>query len=195
MVGRPREFDPEKVLDAAMHAFWTKGYEATSLTDLMSATGLHKGSLYQAFGDKHELFVQALKRYLDDMRRQKNGILKNAATPLEGIHAVGHAMVEMADGDSNCPKGCMAVNALVELAPHDEEVERIMEDHINRMRASMEQAISAAQEMGQLSKSRSPEVTTSLMMTFLAGLAASLKSSVTKDQAHQLLDAQFEALL
>ena len=64
MVGRPRQFDEGEVLDAAMQAFWANGYEATSMADLMSVTGLHKGSLYQAFGDKHRLFVASLRNGL-----------------------------------------------------------------------------------------------------------------------------------
>ena len=76
MVGRPREFDEEQVLDAAMKAFWANGYEATSLADLVSVTGLHKGSLYQAFGDKHSLFIQTLSRYLQNIRHHKNQVLE-----------------------------------------------------------------------------------------------------------------------
>ncbi len=85
MVGRPREFDVEQVLDAAMKAFWANGYESTSLADLVSVTGLHKGSLYQAFGDKHSLFIQTLNRYLQNIRHHKNQILMQADTPLGGI--------------------------------------------------------------------------------------------------------------
>lgn len=81
MVGRPRQFDENQVLDQAMTVFWTNGYEATSMADLMNATGLHKGSLYQAFGNKHQLFVTALNRYLEEMRAQKNRLLKAAASP------------------------------------------------------------------------------------------------------------------
>ena len=64
-----------------MVAFWAKGYEATSLADLMDATGLHKGSLYQAFGDKHTLFLQALDRYLAEMRSTVTKKLRAAPTP------------------------------------------------------------------------------------------------------------------
>ncbi len=64
-VGRPREFDEDSVLEAAMEVFWRKGYEATSLADLCDCTGLHKGSLYQTFGSKHDLFMKALKHYID----------------------------------------------------------------------------------------------------------------------------------
>ena len=65
-MARPREFDMDEALDAAISTFWTQGYEATSMTDLMEATGLHKGSLYKAFDDKHDLFMKSLSRYLDN---------------------------------------------------------------------------------------------------------------------------------
>jgi len=195
MVGRPREFDPEEVLEAAMSAFWKRGYEATSMADLIEVTGLHKGSLYQAFGDKHSLFVGALKRYLETMRRNKTAALRTAATPLDGLVAVAHGMVDQADAEPGCPKGCMAINTLVELAPHDREVQKIMNDHIERMRDSIEEAVSNAQVAGQISTARSPKVVTSLMMTFLAGLSATMKGPVSKADAHRLLDAQFQALI
>ena len=195
MVGRPREFDENQVLDAAMQAFWAKGYEATSLADLVSTTGLLKGSLYRAFGNKHSLFLQTLNRYLENMRRQKNEILAEAATPLEGLRSVLHGIIDTSDGDSACPKGCMAINSLVELAPHDEKVQRIMGDHAQRMRGSMTKTLTQAQAAGQISSLRSPELLTSLLMTFMAGLAATMKGPVSETEAHQLLDAQLEMLL
>ncbi len=194
MVGRPREFDTEKVLDDAMRAFWAKGYEATSLADLMDATGLHKGSLYQAFGDKHALFIQSLNRYLEGMRHEKTRLLREAPTPLEGVQAVVHGMLDRADDDCACPKGCMAINALVELAPHDSAVQEIMANHIRVMRSSMEQTVAAAQAQGQMSGNLSPEVVTALLMTFMAGLATNLKGAMTKAEAHRLIDLQLQAL-
>ena len=65
MAGRPRKAEPQVALAAAMNAFWEKGFEATSMSDLTEATGLHKASLYKTFGDKHQLFVSALKLYFD----------------------------------------------------------------------------------------------------------------------------------
>jgi TetR/AcrR family transcriptional repressor of nem operon len=195
MVGRPREFDPDQALEAAMQAFWARGYEATSMADLLAATGLHKGSLYQAFGDKHSLFVSALKRYLHNMRQKKSAALAAAATPLDGLKAVAHGMVDMADADPCCPKGCMAINTLVELAPHDAAIQQVMGDHIERMRTSIEQAVESAQAAGQVRTDRSAKVVTSLMMTFLAGLSATMKGQVGKADAHRLLDAQFEAII
>jgi len=195
MVGRPREFDPEIVLDAAMQAFWAKGYEATSLSDLMAATGLHKGSLYQAFGDKHTLFVEALKRYLSDMRRMKNEVVAQASTPLDGIRAITHGMLDIADDDCNCPRGCLAINTLVELAPHDEEVQDVLNDHMQRMRKAFAEAVALAQEAGQIRTDRTPEEITALMMTFMLGLGTNLRGHLNKDDAHKLLDAQFDAVI
>jgi TetR/AcrR family transcriptional repressor of nem operon len=195
MVGRPREFDEEQVLDAAMKAFWANGYEATSLADLVSVTGLHKGSLYQAFGDKHSLFIQTLNRYLQGVRHNKNQVLGQADTPIAGIRAVLHGLIDMSENDCSCPQGCMAVKALVETAPHDPEVRRIMEEHKKGMRASMESRLTQAQASGELSADKSPEMITSLLMIFMDGLATLATGATTPAQAHALLDAQLDALL
>lgn len=194
MVGRPREFDMDQALEAAMEAFWAKGYEATSLSDLMAVTGLHKGSIYKAFGDKHSLFIKALKRYLEDMRKDKDKLLAGAPSPLEGLRAVAHGMVEIVD-DGPCPKGCMAINALVEVAPHDDEVHAIMLDHIARMNHSITETVAQAQAAGEMSRERPPELVAAIMQTFIAGLGTTMKGPVTKKQAHMLVDAQIEAML
>ena len=193
MAGRPRQFDVDEALDAAMEAFWAKGYEATSLMDLVSATGLHKGSLYKAFGDKHSLFIQALKRYLHSMRSAKDKSLAGADSPLGGIRAAAHAMVEFLD-DSPSPMGCMAINSLIELAPHDSEVRALMADHIDRMRSSLCEAVGRAQAAGEIDGSRPPELVTAMLMTMLAGVGTTIKTGINKTDAHALMDAQIDAL-
>ena len=177
-----------------MRAFWAKGYEATSLSDLMEATGLHKGSLYQAFGDKHALFIESLKRYLADMGRQKSEALKEAATPLDGLRDVAHRMIEIADDDCGCPMGCMAINTVVELEPHDAEVKHVLGQHIEFMRQSLKETVEQAQAAGQINSERPAELVTALLMTFMAGISTNLKGVLTKAQAHELLDAQLAAL-
>lgn len=177
-----------------MQAFWAKGYEATSLSDLMEATGLHKGSLYQAFGDKHSLFIQALKRYLSDMRQMKDKVFAQATTPLDGMRAVTHGMIDIADDDCICPRGCLAINTIVELAPHDAQVQEVLDDHVQRMKGSFAEAVARGQEAGQIRTDRNPEDITALMMTFMMGLGTNLRGHLGKDDAHRLLDAQFEAV-
>lgn len=193
MVGRPREFDVDQALDAAMQAFWAKGYESTSLSDLMSATGLHKGSIYQAFGDKHTLFKLALRRYLEQIRAEMRADVENASSPFEGIRSVGHGMLENVDSDGSC-RGCLAVNSMVELAPHDEEVKAILDEHLSLDRAMLEEAVSAAQSAGELSPARPPAVVAAMIMTFMAGLATTTKGLIDIEEAHALFDAQLDAL-
>ena len=194
MVGRPREFDTDFVLDAAMRVFWLKGYEATSLTDLMAATGLHKGSIYGAFGDKRSLFIEALKRYLWEMHGTEVEELKNAATPLDGLRNVGHALIDLVDDEGDVPKGCMAVNAIVEMAPEDEEVKQVMDEHVDRMRQTIVETVLAAQEAGQITKDRPAEVVAGMLMTFVSGLSTTMKGHISPEEAHQLYDAQLEAI-
>ncbi|NIW25596.1 MAG: TetR family transcriptional regulator, partial [Gammaproteobacteria bacterium] len=170
----PREFDVDEALEAAMDAFWAKGYEATSLTDLMAATGLHKGSLYQAFGDKHSLFLESLKRYLSQMRQTEHAEFAKADTPAEGLRRVAHSLVDLVDDDSDPPRGCMAVNALVEMAPHDPDVQAILSDHVGRMRATIEEAIAQAQADGDIDDSRPPSLLAGMLMTFVSGLGTTM---------------------
>ena len=195
MVGRPRQFDEEQVLDAAMKAFWANGYEATSLADLVSVTGLHKGSLYQAFGDKHALFIQTLNRYLQNVRQHKTRILRNAESPLGDIRAVLHGFIDMSEGEADCPQGCMAVKTLVEMAPHDAEVQRIMEDHKNVMKTTIESRIAQAQFDGDMAADKSPEMVTALIMIFMDGLTTQATGPMDLSEAHAVLDAQLDAIL
>jgi TetR/AcrR family transcriptional repressor of nem operon len=195
MVGRPREFDEDQVLDAAMKAFWANGYESTSLADLVSVTGLHKGSLYQAFGDKHSLFIQTLNRYLQNVVHHKKKILDAADSPIEGIRAVLHGFIDMSESDSDCPQGCMAVKTLSEMAPHDKQVKRIMENHKENLRKSMQSRLAQAQAEGNLDSSKSPQMITALLMIFMDGLATQATGPMDVETAHEVLDGQLDALL
>ena len=178
-----------------MKAFWDKGFEATSLADLVSVTGLHKGSLYQAFGDKHALFIQTLNRYLLNVRLHKKEILEAADSPLEGIRAVLHGFIDMSEADTDCPRGCMAVKMLSEMAPHDSEVNQIMEKHKENMSASMTSRLVQAQADGDLDSDKSPQMIASLLMIFMDGLATQAAGPMDIADAHKLLDGQLDALL
>ena len=129
------------------------------------------------------------------MRRMKSQMMAQAPTPLDGIRAVTHGMLDIADGDCSCPRGCLAINTLVELAPHDTEVQEVMNDHIQRMRGSFAEAVARGQEVGQIRTDKSPQEITALMMTFMLGLGTNLRGHLSKDDAHKLLDAQFEAVI
>jgi TetR/AcrR family transcriptional repressor of nem operon len=143
-MGRPREFDEDQVLGAALERFWQKGYEATSLADLTECTGLQKGSLYGAFGDKRKLYLMALAHYQDQGLEDITAALSADSSPraaLRGFFAEVVARSLSKDGS----RGCLCVNTAVELAPHDEEVARGLRKHGGRVEALFQQVIERGQ--------------------------------------------------
>ena len=123
-MARPREFDEEAVLDAAVQCFWAHGYEATSVRDLIEKTGITGASLYNAFGDKRALYQRALDHYVEDsvvdrIRRCE------ALAPREAIGAF-FAEIVRKSLDDHQHKGCMLVNAALDVAPNDPGFQRIV---------------------------------------------------------------------
>src|SRR5277367_3572708 len=117
-MGRPREFDADDAVGEALQMFWKQGYRSTSIPDLLEATGLERGSLYKAFGDKHTLFELAIKTYLKSGRAAMRRILDADGSPLLRLRAWMTRAIEGCAGATGGP-GCLAVNAMVELAPSD----------------------------------------------------------------------------
>ncbi|WP_428641515.1 TetR/AcrR family transcriptional regulator [Roseibium sp.] len=122
--GRPRNFDEAAALEAAMNVFWQKGFEATSLDDLTKAMGLSRSSFYGAFGDKQSLFLRAVQHYSNNGIRTLRQVAQTA-----GGDAIG-AMMEAISDPKGGTKGCLLVNCITELAPHDEKVAELGRRHL-----------------------------------------------------------------
>jgi TetR/AcrR family transcriptional repressor of nem operon len=192
--GRPREFDIDVALDAAIEAFWAHGYEATSMADLMQATGLAKGSLYKAFGDKHSLYVAALKRYLGKMSADVLSVIEAADSPAEGIRRWLEFSWHYGNVGGGLRRGCLAVNTVVELAPHDPTVERLLAEHLQRMQASLTRVVARGQELGEFRSDASAASLAQFLTVFAAGVVTSSKLSFLEGQEQGLPDVALEAL-
>ncbi len=118
-MARPREFDVADALQDALEVFWRKGYEATSMQDLVAAMGIQKASLYAAFGDKHALYRAALRRYQQATLDELATHLAKAASPLAAIRGFVDEVATHAAGKDG-RRGCFCVNASSELAPSDD---------------------------------------------------------------------------
>ena len=131
-MGRPREFEMDAALKGAMDVFWRQGYAATNLPDLLSATGLTRGSFYKAFRDKESLYLATLDHYDRDVVSAAVAVLENCeADTASGCLALLFA------GASEPGRGCFICNAMVELGPVRPEVAK----RTNRMAARLQQAI------------------------------------------------------
>ncbi len=186
--GRPREFDEDSVLRAAREMFWDKGFEATSLTDLTGATGLHKGSLYKAFGDKRSLFLQSLQHYMDEMFADMQQQAASQKTPLAQLRAILGLMTDKASGEENGIKGCMAVNSVVELAGHDEGVKAILTNSFRKHDDFLAAIIAEAQTAGEITDPRDSHLLAIMLMTFMAGLSAMIKGPLERPQAEMMIE-------
>lgn len=116
---RTKEFDYDRALDEAIRVFWDKGYEATSIQDLVNATGVNRASLYQSFGGKRELFQKALERFQSADEQSFTCLTAGAAPGLEKIRRVFHEVARQVLDD---PKGCLMINSIAELSTQDRDI-------------------------------------------------------------------------
>lgn len=188
-----KQFDSEQVLDRAMQAFWAHGYEATSVADLVSATGINRGSLYAAFTDKHTLFVRALERYdLEHRRRFLEDIAAHHA-PREAIVETFRRVVDAALGGRN-RNGCLLVNTAMELSPHDPEVERIVRAGLEDVEAFFQSMIEAGKADGSIPAGVASTETAQMLLSLFLGLRVITRSRPDKALMNTIV-AQVEANL
>lgn len=147
-MGRPREFDEDVVLDAMVRCFWSRGYEATSVRDLVEETGLTAASLYNAFGDKRAVYRRALDRYVDGSITER--IRRCAAMePRQGIGAFFEEIVGRSLTDRE-HKGCMLVNAALEVAPHDPAFQKAVGAMLGRIERFFRDSVRRGQADGTI---------------------------------------------
>ena len=170
-VGRPREFDEEVALAASMDAFWRKGYESTSLADLCQCTGMNKASLYRVFGDKHRLFKAALQHYAEMEFNKVMAVIKETNSPLTNVRAV----IQKICADAGDEKGCMMINSMVELAPHDPEVKQMLQGFGEQRLHAIQGMIAQAQAAGEVRVELDPHKLAVSLMIAVAGSAAMIK--------------------
>ena len=192
-MGRPREFDEEEVIERAGDAFWENGYEATSITDLEVATGLAKGSLYKAFKGKHDLFIRALDRYLEQGRARMKVRLDAAACKADGLADWLRTIADMAT-TGPVRKGCFAVNCAVELAPSDPVVRQRLAGHERHVEQLYAEAIQDGIDRGQFSAEIDPAAAARFVHGMIHGIQTLGKSSLTRDEAERLVQLTLRAL-
>ena len=150
-MARPREFDEGAVLDAAVSRFWSRGYEATSVRDLVENTGLTAASLYNAFGDKRTLYEKALEHYVESILADRIRRFE-ALAPQAAIAAFFAEIVARSLADRE-RKGCMLVNAALDVAPHDPEFRRRVCEVFGEIEAFFLARLEAGQVDGSITRS------------------------------------------
>jgi TetR/AcrR family transcriptional regulator, transcriptional repressor for nem operon len=196
-MARPREFDFNQALQAAMLLFWERGYEAASVDDLLRRMKLNRASLYGAFGEKRALFVQALKHYDKNfgyeslLERAQSGSPKKAITELFDETVKANRETPLAER-----RGCLMQNTALELAPHDAVIRKIVRENTEKCLALFTRVLELAKEKKELNKTRReiPELAVFLFANLAAirqfgksGMDESVLRAV-RDNALKLLD-------
>jgi len=168
-MGRPREFDEEVVLEAAVQQFWLYGYESTSVRDLADRMGITGASLYNAFGDKRSLYRRSLDHYLNRTVRGRIERFENDFQPRQAVVAFLEEIIERSLSDK-LRRGCMLVNSALEVAPHDPEFQRVVSKCLKQVEAFFLRCVVAGQMDGTITKSQSAEDLARLLLGVLLGI-------------------------
>lgn len=198
-MGRPRTFDKAEVLALARDAFWAKGYEATSLDDLMRATGLGKGSLYAAFGDKHRLFLEVLEAY-------SAGRLERARAALCGEGGEDRALARLhaffrVEDSGHVPRtvaavrGCFLVNSTTEVASHDDAVRTLSRCAYGTLEDLLAETVARAVEEGDLPATTDSRELGRLLLAVMQGMEFLAKSGMAQAEVAKIGQSTRERLL
>lgn len=193
MAGRPREFDVVIARDAAMQLFWSQGYEATSLSDLLTAMDLSKSSFYQTFGSKHALFEQCLVRYSDILSGTMREGLAGAPDPVTFIR-VALTDISKETRDPMGRRGCLMMNTAAEFAQSDPGIARCVKSGMKATHQVFLEAVTAAQADGSLQSKASPQALADYLVTTVIGLKTQVKAGASSTQLKSIAELSVAAL-
>ncbi|NKZ04609.1 TetR/AcrR family transcriptional regulator [Actinomadura latina] len=189
-MARTKEFDPDAALRRALDLFWERGYEATSMADLVERLGIARASIYGTFGGKHELYLKALERYLQDTDPKIAEALSQPGPVLPAVRALIERYAEEAAQDRP-RRGCLVVNTAVELAARDAEAARLVEASWAFLEASLTSALTRARAQGELPPGRDPRSLARLLLVLFQGMRVLGRAPADEGR---LRDAAREAL-
>lgn len=174
-MGRPRSFDDSAVLDAALACFWARGYEATSVRDLTEAMGISGPSLYNAFGDKRELYAEALEHYC---RTRTHPLLERIEKHHQGVAALVAFFGEIIERSLSDRerKGCFLVNSALEVAPHDKIMAKVVSAHLDAVRGFLRRQLGVAQTTDGAELAADPSGSADHLLSVLLGLRVLARS-------------------
>ena len=174
-MARPREFDEVMALEAAIECFWHHGYEATSVRDLATKMGISAPSLYNTYGDKHALYVQALEHYLDCSARVMIKRFEDSLPPKQAIRRFIEEIIKHSVNDRE-RRGCFLINSALEVAPHDRELGAFVADRFAEIEAFFYRSIKAAQAEGAVPRDRAAKDLARLLLGVLLGIRVLARS-------------------
>jgi AcrR family transcriptional regulator len=190
-VGRPRAFDPEKALDAALKVFWRKGYEGTSLSDLTQAMGINRPSLYAAFGDKEALFRKVLVRYAEGPAAYLWEAFKEP-TARAVAEQILYGSAELLGNPKN-PRGCLMVQGALACGDSAISIQRELVSTRKKFEEAIVQRLKQAKVEGDLPADSNPSVLAHFLSTVTQGMSVEAASGASRKELRQIAQMALRA--
>lgn len=190
-MSRPPSFDREKKIEEAMDLFWEQGYETTSVQDLVDHLKLNRSSLYNTFGGKHDLYLEALDHYCKKDVRALRQTLMEAPTALDGIR---QAFMGVADRAAKSCCGCFTTNAVVECAPQDPTTQERASEAFQKMRILFRSAVERGQNEGQIDPDREAAALARYLTNAYNGIHITAKTGPPEEIVYDIVEETLKGL-
>ena len=192
-MSRPKEFNPDEAIEKAMQVFWHKGYEATSMEDLLSAMDLNRGSLYDTFGDKRTLFLKVMDRYCTTFAGPKLSLLDQPGPALPTLRRFISGMIEGGLADPQ-RRGCLIANTVMELSPHEKEIAGTLRQALKMVEDTFFRVLARAKQQGELNNDKDPRTLARFLTTMMQGTIVMIKAGASADVVKQTADTALTIL-
>jgi len=191
-MNRPRQYDRDEVLEKATDLFWEKGFEATSMNEMVVRSSLNKHSLYSEFGDKEKLFIECIDHYISKDIRVLSDILTKKPLGLSNIEAFFDNRVNYAASE-DC-KGCLIVNSVTEKEILSEEINLKVKSFISKFKAFFYNCLQAAQDKNEISEDKDCKTLADYLVCFTFGLVNIGKNETKKKELRKMVDVALSAV-
>ncbi|GAB3902846.1 TetR/AcrR family transcriptional regulator [Mucilaginibacter boryungensis] len=192
-MARTKDFNEEEVLKKAVCLFWDKGYNGTSMQDLVDGLGISRSSLYDTFGDKHQLYLKALETYQQGYGQQLCALIGKAPSAKAAIRELLELVARDLLGDKQ-RKGCFVVNAGIEMASHDKEVNGMICQSEQQLEQAFLKVIQNGQQSGELDKKQDAQAIARFFNNTVKGMQVSVKSTSNARFFQDIIDTALSVL-
>ncbi|MEU0273641.1 helix-turn-helix domain-containing protein [Streptomyces sp. NPDC006307] len=193
-MARTKEFDPDAALQAALELFWERGYEATSMADLVDRLGIGRASIYATFGNKHELYLKAMDQYAETREPSLLAQLSQPGPALPAVRALVRAFAAEASSDEKRLTGCFFTNTAAELAPRDRAATHRVELSWEHIETALHSALLRARAQGELAAGREPRALARMLLVLLQGIRVVGKVSSDPARVREAAEAALAQL-
>jgi TetR/AcrR family transcriptional repressor of nem operon len=191
---RSRSFDPGTALSQVVDLFSSKGYSETSMEDIVRETGVSRYGLYGTFGNKRELFEQALEQYAESMGKRSFLRLLEPGASMDHIRVIfDERIADMCRDEEN--KGCLFVHTAMELAPQDDELRGVLQRFMKRIAKAFSIGLDSAKGRGEVRDDVDVDATGELLMSTLFGLAVLGRTGFSKEALDGIVDGTLQGLM